>query len=73
MFIRTLFASLAFGSGRFENWATGSVRHNHEWNEERDEVVERLCDFLNLDYVPATEVARSLKVRRLAPTGQLQN
>jgi hypothetical protein len=40
-----------------------SVTHNCGWNEERDKVIERLRDFLKVNYVPATEVARSLKVR----------
>jgi rubredoxin len=39
------------------------VRENDKSEEERGRAVDHLRDFLNVNYVPATEVARSLNVR----------
>jgi hypothetical protein len=40
-----------------------NVRENGKSEEERDRAIDHLRDFLNVNYVPATEVARSLNVR----------
>ena len=42
---------------------TFNVRDNDKSEEERGRAIDHLRDFLNVNYVPATEVARSLNVR----------
>jgi hypothetical protein len=42
---------------------TFNVRDNDKPEEERGRAIDHLRDFLNVNYVPATEVARSLNVR----------
>jgi hypothetical protein len=42
---------------------TFNVRDNGKSEEEQDRAIDHLRDFLNVNHVPATEVARSLNVR----------
>jgi hypothetical protein len=42
---------------------TFNLRENGKSEEERDRAIDHLRDFLNVNYVPATKVARSLNVR----------
>jgi rubredoxin len=42
---------------------TFTVRDKGKSEEEQDRVIDHLRDFLNVNYLPATEVARILKVR----------
>jgi len=42
---------------------TFNLRENGKSEEERDRAIDHPPDFLNVNYVPATEVARSLNVR----------